>query len=65
MRAMILGILLTLGLACLGAGNAPAAAVSGAAIGRAASAASIVTEVPCAVRRVCGRRGCVARRACW
>ena len=65
MRMTILSVLLTIGLAWLGATGAPAAPVNGTAIGRAAETASIVYEVPCAMRRVCGRRGCVTRRACW
>ncbi len=65
MRTTILGVVFTLGLAWLGATAVTAAPASGTAIRRAADAASIVTQVPCAMRRVCGRRGCVTRRVCW
>ncbi|MEZ5891419.1 MAG: hypothetical protein R3D52_14950 [Xanthobacteraceae bacterium] len=65
MRTTILGVVLTLGLAWLGATAATAAPASGTAIKHAADKASIVTQVPCGMRRVCGRRGCVTRRVCW
>ena len=58
MRTSIFGILLTLGLACLGANAASAAPASGTAIGQAADSASIVDEV----RRVVRRRCCGVRR---
>ena len=51
MRTSILGILLTLGLAWLGANAASAAPASGTAIGQAADSASIVDEVRRVVRR--------------
>jgi hypothetical protein len=51
-----------LGLAC--ATQALAAPVSGQAVGQAAAAASPMTKVACAMRRVCDARGCVSRRVC-
>lgn len=65
MRALILGLGVALGLGWIGTASAPAAPASGPALGNAAGSASIVHEVPCAMRRVCGRRGCVRQRVCW
>ena len=44
---------------------ATAAPANATAIGTASTAASIFHEVPCAMRRVCNRRGCWTRRVCW
>lgn len=44
---------------------ATAAPAGAGAIGTASTSASILHQVPCAVRRVCNRRGCWARRVCW
>lgn len=65
MRTIILSSIFALALALLGMAGASAAPVSGNALGNAADQNPIVHQVPCAWRRVCGRRGCVSRRVCW
>lgn len=65
MRNIVLGGLAAIALGLLIAPAATAAPADGGAIRNAARSASIVYEVPCAMRRVCNRRGCVTRRVCW
>lgn len=65
MRTIMLSAAFTLALALLGTAGTQAAPVNGAALGSAAKPDTVVHQVPCAMRRVCGRRGCVMRRACW
>jgi hypothetical protein len=65
MRTIVLNAAFTLALALLGTAGTHAAPVNGAALGSAAKTGSFVHKVPCAMRRVCGRRGCVRRRVCW
>jgi hypothetical protein len=62
---MILSLAFALGLGLLGIAGAPAAPLSAGAIGNAARSDSVVHQVPCAMRRVCNRRGCWTRRVCW
>ncbi len=65
MRTIVFSAAFTLALALLGTTGVNAAPANGTAIGSAAKTDSIVHQVPCAMRRVCGRRGCVTRRVCW
>jgi hypothetical protein len=69
-KAIALAILVAVGIGLIGAPGASAAPASGSVIGEAARAASPVTKVPCAMRRVCsrgayGRMYCRSVRPCW
>ncbi|MFD2184751.1 hypothetical protein [Rhodoplanes azumiensis] len=65
MRNIVPGGLAAIALGLLLAPVAMAAPTGGTAIQSAAKSASIVHAVPCAMRRVCNRRGCWTRRVCW
>lgn len=65
MRTIVFSAAFTLALALLGTTATNAAPANGAALGNAVKTDSVVHQVPCAMRRVCGRRGCVTRRVCW
>jgi hypothetical protein len=64
-RNVLCGAIVAVALGLLAVHNVTAAPANGPVINQTAMATSPVTKVPCAVRRVCGYRGCVARRACW
>jgi hypothetical protein len=65
MRTILLAALVATGIGLLGTSLTLAAPAQGSSIAAAAATTSPVTKVPCAMRRVCGRRGCVMRRVCW
>jgi hypothetical protein len=65
MRMILLSALMALGIGLIGAPPTMAGPASGQAIRQALAEMSLVTQVPCARRRVCGPRGCVMRRVCW
>lgn len=65
MRNIVLGSLAAIALGLLIVPSATAAPADPAAVRSAAKSASIVHEVPCAMRRFCNRRGCWTRRVCW
>ena len=65
MKKLMLGALLALGVVLCGAPGTEAAPADGATVGQAAQVISPVTKtMVCAMRRVCGPRGCVSRRVC-
>ena len=61
--AAIVFTALLFGLASVPA--ATAAPADATAVRAAATSASIIHKVPCAMRRYCNRRGCWTRRVCW
>lgn len=65
MRNIVFVALAAIVLGLLIAPVANAAPANGTALRSATRAASIVHEVPCAMRRYCNRRGCWTRRVCW
>jgi hypothetical protein len=65
MRMILLSALMALGIGLIGTSPTMAGPANGQAISQALAETSLVTQVPCARRRVCGRRGCVTRRVCW
>ncbi len=65
MKKLMLVALVAFGVGLIGAPASKAAPADGANVRQAAHAISPVTKaMVCAVRRVCGPRGCVSRRVC-
>lgn len=64
MRMIVLTALAAMAIGMVGTSPMIAAPASGNAIANAAASTSPVTKVPCAMRRVCGRRGCAMQRVC-
>jgi hypothetical protein len=65
MKRLMLGFLVAFGVALCGVPATKAAPADGATVSQATQVISPVTKtMVCAVRRVCGPRGCVARRVC-
>ena len=62
---LLCGAIVAVTLGLLAVPSVTAAPANGPVINQAAAATSPVMKAPCAVRRVCGYRGCVSRRACW
>jgi hypothetical protein len=65
MRMISLAALTAMAIGLIGTSPSAAGPANGTVIGQAAAKTSIVSQVPCARRRVCGPRGCVVRRVCW
>jgi len=65
MRNLTLVTAAILAISCGGIGTSAAAPRFDRALVASAASQSLVTKAACAVRRVCGVRGCVRRRVCW
>jgi hypothetical protein len=65
MKRMMLAVLVAFGVGLGGASATNAAPAGGIAVSQAAQVISPMTKAAvCAMRRVCGPRGCVSRRVC-
>jgi hypothetical protein len=65
MKKVMLAALVAFGVGLVGASATNAAPADGMTVSQSAQVISPITKaVVCAVRRVCGPRGCVARRVC-
>jgi hypothetical protein len=65
MKKVMLAALVAFGVGLGGASATNAAPADGIAVSQAAQVISPMTKaVVCAMRRVCGPRGCVSRRVC-
>ena len=65
MKTVMLVVLVAIGVGLVGASTTNAAPAGGMAVSQSAQVISPMTKaVVCAVRRVCGPRGCVSRRVC-
>jgi hypothetical protein len=65
MRNLALVTAVILAISCGGIKSSMAAPGFDGALVASAANQSLMTKVGCAVRRVCGVRGCVRRRVCW
>jgi hypothetical protein len=65
MKEVVLAVIIACGVGLSGASAIQAAPADGATVSQAAQVISPVTKtMVCAMRRVCGPRGCVSRRVC-
>jgi hypothetical protein len=65
MKLFVLALLATIAAGLLEISQSAAGPANGTVLGQAAATNSVLTQVPCAMRRVCNWRRCWMRRMCW